>query len=42
MFTNTREINKSSDNGISWDVGHMPYAQLHSVVKETVAGCAHF
>jgi hypothetical protein len=41
MAPNTRESNKSSDNGISWDDGNASYSQLSTVLNEAVAGYDH-
>ena len=31
----------SSENGLNWDDGHIPYRQLDTVLSEAVAGYAH-
>jgi len=31
----------STENAINWIVGHIEYRQLHTVLKEVVAGLAH-
>ena len=41
MTPYARESNKSRENGISWDDVHTFYSELHTVLKEAVAGYAH-
>lgn len=37
----TREKNKTSDNGLHWDDGHIQYSQFSTVLDEAVAGFPH-
>jgi len=41
MTPYTRVRNRSRGKGISWDNGHISYSELHTVLQEAVAGCAH-